>query len=359
LCATPWISEKWADRKHREVSPSRIRIRGARMQMTQVALDALFRILALMAGVLAGSALGYAESYPTRPVRVVVPFAPGGPTDVCARLIAQKLAERLGRQFYVENVAGAGGNIGTAQVAKSQPDGYTILVTVNSHVMNQFLYERLPFDPNKDFTPVSLAASFSAALVVNPTVAATTVSELVSLIRQGSTKYSFASPGVGTPSHLVGEQLRLALGLDIVHVPYSGGGPVVTSVVAGHTPMGFAGLSSVAPQARDGKLRVLALMSSRRSEIMPEVPTIAEAGYPGLDGDGWVGVFLPAGAPRAIVDVLNHEVRTIISLPDVKARLAALGFDGVGLSPKQFSERMTLEAGKWGKVVRAAGIRAN
>jgi len=316
------------------------------------------RAAAFAAAFLVSPAL-QAEDYPNRPVRVVVPFAPGGPTDVGARLIAEKLSERAGKQFYIENVPGAGGNIGTAQVAKAHPDGYTILITVNSHVMNQFLYERVPYDPYRDFEPVTLAVSFGAVLAVNPSVPAKTVQELVSLIRKGPDKYSFASPGVGTPSHLVGEQFRVATGLDLVHVPYAGGGPVVTSVVAGHTPIGFAGLSVAAPQAAAGKLRILAVMSKRRSQLAPEIPTIAEAGYPGLDGDGWIGVLLPAGVSRDIVDRLNHEIGNIITLPDVAARLATLGFEPVGSSPEQFAEQMKLEAAKWGRVIKAARIKSN
>ena len=201
-----------------------------------------------------------AQGYPAKPVRMVVPFAPGGPTDACARLIAQMLSERTGQRFYTENVTGAGGNIGTGQAAKAQPDGYTALITVNSHVMNPMLYDRVPYDPFRDFAPVALAATFGSVLAVNPSVPASTVNELVALIKSGSVKYSFGSPGAGTPSHLVGEQFRLSLGLDLVHVPYSGGGPAITSVVAGHTPIAFAALSAAVPQAKAGKLRVLALM---------------------------------------------------------------------------------------------------
>src|SRR5918994_1451131 len=196
-----------------------------------------------------------AQGYPAKPVRVIVPFAPGGPTDVCARLIAQKLSESLGRQFYIENIVGAGGNIGTGQAAKAQADGYTILITVNSHIMNPIMYDRVPYDPYKDFDPVTLAVTFGSVLAVHPTVPVTTVKDLVMLIRAGTVKYSFGSPGVGTPSHLVGEQFRQSLGLDLVHVPYGGGGPAIASVVAGHTPISFAGLSVAAPQAKEGKLR--------------------------------------------------------------------------------------------------------
>jgi tripartite-type tricarboxylate transporter receptor subunit TctC len=299
----------------------------------------------------------FAQNYPAKPVRTIVPFAAGGPTDVAARLIAQKLSERLGKQFYVENIVGAGGNIGTGQAAKAPADGYTILITVNSHVMNPIMYDHVPYDPYKDFDPVTLAVAFGSVLAVNPSVPATTVKDLVKLIRAGTVKYSFGSPGVGTPSHLVGEQFRLSLGLDLVHVPYGGGGPAIASVVAGHTPISFAGLSVAAPQAKDGKLRVLALMSKTRSQLLPDVPTIAEAGYPDLDGDGWVGIFVPAGTPRELVELLNREVVEIIALPETKQRLVTLGFQPIGSSPEDFAKQMKLEAGKWGKVIRSANIR--
>jgi tripartite-type tricarboxylate transporter receptor subunit TctC len=313
------------------------------------------------AAVLALAALTYtnafAGGYPAKPVRVIVPFAPGGPTDVCARLIAQKLSESLGRQFYIENIVGAGGNIGTGQAAKAAADGYTILITVNSHVMNPLMYDRVPYDPYKDFDPVTLAATFGSVLAVNSSVPATTVKDLVTLIRAGSVKYSYGSPGVGTPSHLVGEQFRLSLGLDLVHVPYGGGGPAIASVAAGHTPISFAGVSAAAPQAKDGKLRILALMSKTRSPLLPEVPTIAEAGYPDLDGDGWVGILVPAGTSKEIVDLLQREVVRTIALPETTERLATLGFQPMGTAPEEFATHMKLEAGKWGKVIRSANIK--
>lgn len=299
-----------------------------------------------------------ARDYPAKPVRVIVPFAPGGPTDVCARLITEKLSERLGRQFYVENIVGAGGNIGTGQAAKAEPDGYTVLITVNSHIMNPLMYDRVPYDPYKDFDPVTLAVSFGSVLAINPSVPAKTVTELVTLIRSGKVKFSFGSPGAGTPSHLVGEQFRLSLGLDLVHVPYGGGGPAIASVVAGHTPISFAALSAAAPQAADGKLRILALMSKIRSHLIRDVPTIAEAGYPDLDGDGWVGILVPAATPKDIVSLLNREVAEIIAMPETKKRFDNLGFQPIGSSPEDFAMQMKLETGKWGRVIRAASIRS-
>jgi tripartite-type tricarboxylate transporter receptor subunit TctC len=303
------------------------------------------------------SRTAWAQAYPGRPVRVIVPYAPGGPTDVCARLIAQKLSEQLGKQFYVENVAGAGGNIGTGQAARAAADGYVVLITVNSHVINPSLYDTVPYDAFKDFEAVTLAATFASALSVNPTVPANTVKDLVALIKASPGKYSFASPGFGTPSHLLGEQFRVVVGLDLVHVPYNGSGPATTSVVAGHTPIGFAALSAAVPQVRDGKLRALAVMSKGRSPALPELPTIMQAGYPDLDGDGWVGVLVPAGTPTEIVTLLQREVVKIIGLPDMKERLSGLGFDPVGSTPEEFAAQMKLEMEKWAKVIRVANLK--
>jgi tripartite-type tricarboxylate transporter receptor subunit TctC len=319
------------------------------------------RFLQLAAGAAALPAvfrIARAQTYPTRSVRVIVPFAPGGPTDVCARLIAQKLSEHLGKQFYVENVAGAGGNIGTGQAARAVADGYSILITVNSHVINPTLYDKVPYNAFKDFEAVTLAAAFASALSVNPSVPANTVKDLVTLIRENPGKYSFASPGFGTPSHLLGEQFRVVVGLDLVHIPYGGSGPAITSVVAGHTPIAFAALSAAVPQVKDGKLRALAVMSKSRSQALPELPTIAQAGYPDLDGDGWVGILVPAGTPTEIITLLQHEIVKIIALPDMKERLSTLGFDSVGSTPEGFTMQMKLEMEKWAKVIHAAKIKA-
>jgi tripartite-type tricarboxylate transporter receptor subunit TctC len=304
------------------------------------------------------SSSAWSQTYPARPVRVIVTFAPGGPTDVAARLIAQKLSESLGRQFYVENIAGASGNIGTAQAAKAAPDGYTLLITVNNLVINPPLFGNVTYDPYKDFDPVALAVGFSSAFSVHPSVPAKSVSELVNHIKANPGKLSFASPGLGTPSHLLGEQFKVTLGLDLVHVPYSGSGPAITATVAGHTPIGFASLSTAVPQARDGKLRVLAVMSKNPTSSLPEVPTIAAAGYPGLDGDGWVGALFPAKTPKEIVALINREIVRIIALPDVKERFATLGLDPVGGTPDDFAQQMRAEGEKWEKVIRTANIKA-
>src|SRR5215467_13103715 len=304
------------------------------------------------------SASVWSQAYPVRPVRVIVTFAPGGPTDVAARLIAQKLSESLGHQFYVENVAGASGNIGTAQAAKAAPDGYTLLIIVNNLIINPPLFGNVTYDPYKDFDPVALAVGFSSAFSVHPSVPAKNVNELIAHIKANPGKLSFASPGLGTPSHLLGEQFKVTLGLDLVHVPYSGSGPAITATVAGHTPIGFAAMSTAAPQAKDGKLRVLAVMSQKASSSLPDVPTITAAGYPGLDGDGWVGALFPAGTPKDIIALINREIGRIITLPDVKERFDALGLSPVGGTPDDFARALRAEGDKWTKVIRAANLKA-
>ena len=316
-------------------------LRGA---LSAVAFPAILRV-------------AHAETYPTRPVRVIVPFAPGGPLDVFGRLMAEKLSQHFGQQFYIENVGGGAGNIGTARAAKAAADGYTLLLTANNHIINPILFGALPYDAFKDFEPVTLAVGFPTALSVNPSLTARTVTELVALVRANPGKYSFASAGVGTPSHLLGERFRQKLGLDLVHVPYNGSGPATAAVMAGDTPICFAALTSAVPLAQVGRLRVLATMSNTRSRALPEVPTIAEAGYAGLDGEGWDGIFVPASTPQEIVELLSDEIRNIVTLPDIAARIEALGFTPVGAPPEVFAKQLTNESATWREVIRASGLK--
>ena len=319
------------------------------------------RFLLLAAGAAAlpaVSLIARAQAYPTRPVRAVVAFAPGGVTDTFARLMAQKLTEQLGKQVYVENIAGASGNIGTGQVAKAAPDGYTILFAFSSHVVNPTLFARVPYDPIKDFDPVTLAVASTTVLTVNPSVPAKTVKELVDLIKANPGKYSFGSAGAGTQAHLAGEQFRLSLGLDLVHVPFGGGGPAVAAVVAGHTPISFVSPQAAMQHVREGTVRALAVTSKTRSQIFPNVPTMAEAGYPEIEGDGWVGILVPAGTPAEIIAILYRDSAKILAQPDMKERLAALGYDVVASTPKEFAARIAVEIEMWAKVIRAANIKA-
>jgi len=306
------------------------------------------------AAFLAGHAL--AQSWPARPVRVIVPFPPGGITDVLARLVTGKIAEQLGRQFYVENVVGGSGNIGMGQAARAPADGYTILTAFSSFVINPSLFQRIPFDPVKDFEPVSLAVTSTSLFAVHPSVKAATLDELAALIRANPGKFSYASAGTGTTSHLAGEQFRLAFGLDLVHVPFGGGAPAMAAVVAGHTPMGVGTPIVAAPLMRDGQIRALAVTSRTRTQSMPEVPTMAEGGHAEIAGDNFVGFVVPAGTPKEIVDLLSHEIARALAAPDMRERLAMLGYDPIASAPAEFGNRIKSELVTWAKVVKAANI---
>jgi len=305
----------------------------------------------------AGSQLSQ-PSYPTRPVRVIVTFAPGGTVDVFTRIVAQKLTERLGQQFYVENVAGATGNIATGQAAKAAPDGYTILFAFSSFVVNPSLFTHVPYDPSKSFEPITLAVASTHVLTVNPSVPAKTMKELVDLVRANPGKYSFASGGTGTQAHLLGEQLRVSRGLDLVHVPFTGAGPAVASVVAGHTPIGFSTLASAAAQIQAGQIRALAVTSANASPRLPNVPTIAST-LPGYDALEFHGLHAPVKTPQYVVAKLQREVSTILRRADVKERLDSLAMDASGNSSEEFSSFIRRQIQTWSKVGRAANVRAD
>jgi tripartite-type tricarboxylate transporter receptor subunit TctC len=318
------------------------------------------QFLQLTAGAAALPAVSHvarAQAYPTRPVRAVVAFAPGGVTDTFGRLMAQKLTEQLGKQVYVENIAGATGNIGTGQVAKAAPDGYTLLFAFSSHVVNPTLFARVPYDPIKDFEPVTLAVASTTVLTVNPAVPAKTIKELVELIKASPGKYSFGSAGAGTQAHLAGEQFRLSLGLDLVHVPFGGGGPAVAAVVAGHTPISFGSPQAAMQHVKEGTVRALAVTSKKRSQLFPDVPTMTEVGYPQVEGDSWVGILVPAGTPADVIAILHRESAKILAQPDMQERLAALGYDLVASTPAEFGTRIAAEIEMWAKVIRAANIK--
>jgi tripartite-type tricarboxylate transporter receptor subunit TctC len=316
-------------------------------------------ILALVAVV--WSAVSHAEgpagSYPDKPVKMIVPFAPAGPTDIVARLIATKLSERLGRQFYVENVSGAGGNTGMGQAARAAPDGYTVLFVSSSYVVNPSLYPKIPYDPYKDFIPVTVVGDAPNILMVNPSVPAKTVAELVAYIKANPGKLSYASAGTGTTPHLSGELFRLTQQLDIVHVPFSGAGPAIQSLAGGHTPMAFTSLPPAIPMIQEGKLRALAVSAATRAAALPDVPTLAEAGLADQEADTLQAVLLPAGTPRPIVDLLWREIKAIVELPDIKERFAVLGLDAVANTPEEFAAQIRREIAKWGKVIHDANIK--
>jgi tripartite-type tricarboxylate transporter receptor subunit TctC len=298
-------------------------------------------------------------AWPSRPVRMIVPFAPGGPTDVIARVIAQKLTEAWSQQVVVDNRAGAGGNIGMGLAAHSPADGYTILFVSSSFVVNPGLYTKIPYDPYKSFIPVTNAAASPNVFTVHPSVPAKTMQDLVALARNNPKKYNVATPGVGTTPDLGAELFRMLTQADVVRVPYGGAGPAVAAVVGNQVQIGCTALPPTTPHIQAGRLRALAVTAVKRSAALPDVPTMAEAGFKGQEADTLQGVLLPAGTSKAIVTRLNADIVRILAQPEVKERVSGLGFDIVASSPDQFSAQIRSEIEKWGKVVKAAGIKAD
>lgn len=320
-------------------------------------MAAALRAVLAAAWLLSGVATLSAQDYPSRPVRVVVGFPAGGPTDAIARIVAQNLTDKFGHQFFVENIGGAGGNTAAGQVARVTPDGYTIMVISTGFVVNPSLYAKVPYDPVKDFAPVTLVAVSPNVVVVNPQVPAKTLPELVQLVRDNPGKYSFAGPGVGSTPHLGGELFRLAFKLDLVHVPFTGAGPAIQATVGGHTPIAFTALPPALSAVQNGQLRALAVASTERVAGLPDVPTFAEQGISNQEADTLTGIVAPAGTPKAIVDLLQREIAAIVAQPDVGERLTKLGFKAVANTPDQFGERIGIEMDKWAKVVRDAKLR--
>ena len=306
---------------------------------------------------LATSQWTWAQSYPARPVRLIVPYAAGGPTDVFARIVAQKLSDSLGKQFYVENVVGASGNIGIGRGAKAAADGYTMLIVPTNYVVNPALFGTVPYDAMKDFDPVTLAVTSPMIISVHPSLPRS-VSELIALIKANPGKYSYASGGTGSPGHLVGEQFRIQLGLDLVHVPFQSAGLAVQSAIGNHTPICIVSPAPTVPQVRDGKLSALAVTRKVRSQALPNIPTMAESGYPDIEGENWFGFIVPAGTPKETVALLHREIVKLGTLPDVTEKLNALGFEPVGSTPDEFAAQIKRELPKWAKLVRDANIKA-
>jgi tripartite-type tricarboxylate transporter receptor subunit TctC len=313
---------------------------------------------ATLAGAAARTALAQtAQAWPERPVKLIVGFAPAGPTDLVARLIAQELSKQTGTNFFVENVAGAGGNIGAARVAHSAPDGYTLLVTGGNLTNNQYLFAKPGYDALKDFDAVTLAAETPVVLAVNPAVPANSVKELVAWIRANPGKESYASPGTGTPPQLVGALFQHELKLDLVHVPFDGGGTAVQATVGGHTPISFGAMAPAVPLIKAGQLRALAVTGKERSPTLPEIPTMAEAGFPEVEGFTWTAVVAPAGTPKDIMTKLYDLIVRALAQPDVKAKLAAMAYVPIGSSPQQCTDFFKSELAKWGKVIEQAGLK--
>jgi len=315
-------------------------------------------VLGLAAVVIAGASFAQTSGYPNRPVKIIAPFAPGGPVDAVARVLAPKLSEGLGQQFYVENHPGGSGNIGTALAAKAPADGYTVLVISSTLVVNPSLFAKLGFDTTTDLAPVSLVGVSPQVLLVHPSVPAANLKELVAWVKASPGQYSYAHAGLGTPGYLAGEMLKQAFGLDLVAVSFNGGGPAITSTIGGHTPVLYTSISTAAGHIKQGTVRALAVTGARRSPALPDVPTLAEAGAPGQESDIILGVLVPAGTPQDVVDRLHREIVRIVALADVRERLSALGFEPIASTPKEFADRIRWEIDKWTKVIRAANIKA-
>ena len=298
--------------------------------------------------------------YPVKPIHYIVPFAPGGPTDIMSRAIGEKVGAAWGQQVVVDNRSGAGGNIGTEIVAKSAPDGYTVMIGhVGTHAINVSLYAQVNFDPVRDFTPITLIATYPLALVINPGVAAKSVQELIGLAKARPGTLNLASAGSGGPTHLAGEVLKNLAHLDVVHVPYKGNAAALTALVGGEAHMMFSNLLTSMPHVRSGRLRVLAVSTAKRSPQMPELPTIAETGVPGYDVTPWYGILGPARLPTAIVAKWNREVARIVVLPEMKERFVTQGIDLASSTPEAFAALIKAEVPKWRKIVKDSGARAD
>ena len=309
--------------------------------MKRIRMGLLGIVLATITGV-AG-----AQAWPSKPIKWAVPFAPGGTTDILARTVGDKLAIALGVPVVIENKPGAGGGIGAEFTAKSAPDGYTIMGgTISTHAINASLYSKLPYDPVKDFVPITLIARVPNMLVVNPSVPAKDVKELIALLKANPGKYTFASSGNGTSQHLSGELFKTMAGVEMQHIPYKGSPPALQDVVGGQVTMTFDNITTAWPLAKAGKLRALAVTTANRSAIAPDVPTLAESGLPGFEVGSWQGVFAPAGTPPEIIKRLNMEIVKILNMPEVKEKLIGLGAEPVGNSPEEFSAMVKLEVVK-------------
>jgi tripartite-type tricarboxylate transporter receptor subunit TctC len=303
------------------------------------------------------SAAALSQSYPAKPVRVIVPLAAGGPTDVLARTISQNLAETWGQGVVIDNRPGANTNIGTVAVAKSAPDGYTLLMTVNNLTINPSFYQNVPFEPLKDFAPITLFATSPLILVVHPSVTARSVKELIALAKARPRELFFGSPGNGSPPHLAGEMFNTIAGVKLVHVPYKGITGAVSDLIGGQLALMFPGSPIALPQAKAGKLRALATTSAKRTPTAPELPTIVEAGLKGYEVSLWYGLLAPANTPQAIVQRLHGEVTRIIALPAVREQWAVLGAEPVSTTPEQFSAFIKDDIVKWQKVIRDSGAK--
>ncbi len=316
-------------------------------------LRSVFSLLLMAAATMAA-----AQDYPNRPIRLVVPQPPGGPTDIVSRILAQKMSERMGQPINVDNRAGAGSNIGTEIVAKAPRDGYTLVVATVQHIVNPFLFAALPFDPVRDFAPVTLISKAHIVLIANPESPAHSLRDLIAAARARPGQINWGSAGNGSTSHLAVELFKVNTGADVVHVPYKGTQPALTDLVGGRIPVMFDGVITSLPHIKAGRVRPLAVASLTRSQLLPEVPTMTEAGLPGFEAVGLAALMAPAGTPPEVIARLQREVVAVLQTPEVRERLIAMGLEVVGNSPAEFAEYLRSESLKWGKIIRDAKIRA-
>lgn len=307
-----------------------------------------------------GAALAQADAYPSKPVKWVVPFPPGGAMDNIARMLGEQMGRKLGQPFVIENRAGAGGNIGADAVAKAAPDGYTMMIVANGMAVNKFLYGKLSYDPVKSFVPVSLVAVVPNVLVTNAEKSrAKTVADVIAQAKAQPGKVSFASAGNGTSIHLAGELFTSMAQVEMLHVPYKGSGPAITDLMGGQVDYMFDSVTSAMPHIRSGKLRPIAVTTAKRSSALPDVPTIAEAGLPGYELSPWFAVYMPAGTPKSIVDTIHRALLDAMKTPEAKARFLAIGAEPIGSTPEQLAAHLNAEMLKWGKIIQDRHIRAD
>ena len=315
-----------------------------------------------LAAVLAGPtalAASAQAAWPAKPIRYIVPFAPGGTTDLLARVVCEKLALALGQPIVIENKAGQGGSVGSAELARAAPDGYTIGGgTISSHAINATLYDKLPYDPVTSFTPITLYATQPNVLVLHPSVPASNLREFIALLKANPEKYAFGSAGNGTSQHISGEMFKTQAGVRMQHIPYRGSGPMLTELLGGTLPVAFDNLAPALPHIKAGKLRALAITTAHRSGVAPDIPTLAESGLPGFEISSWQAVFAPAGTPPAIIDRLYTEINRILKLPDVAKRLGDTGLDLSGMPPAELAALVKADGPRLGKVVRESGATA-
>jgi tripartite-type tricarboxylate transporter receptor subunit TctC len=313
-------------------------------------------VLVLMTALLSGAAFAQG-TYPNHRIRMIVPFAAGGPTDVIGRLVAERVSEVFGQQVYVENMPGAGGNLGVETAKRAAPDGYTIVTVSTGFIINPSMYSKIDYDPLRDFAPISLVAASPNVITAHPSVPAKNLKELIDLVKANPDKYSYAQPSTGSTPHLAAEQMKQMFGLDkLTMVPFNGAPLAINSTLGNHTPMAFTALPPAMGAIKDGSLRGIAILAKQRVAALPDLPTNGEEGVPGLESDTLTGIVAPAGTPQAIIDKWHDAIVKMADDPEVKKKLDALGFIAIANSPAEFAERIKSEAARWDKVVKAAGI---